>query len=150
MTSEISEAAIAFEAVKTSLSQTKDGVILRLAIHPNDLPTALIQDWVGTRYMVGMARVNDEGEIEPGDFLRRANTAIRSAGMLCRNERFWRYLSHLSGAPVPDETAAQNTLRDQIGVTSRTEFRTDKDALEAYESLRADFERWHDTREGRG
>ena len=61
---EIREAAIGFEAVKVSMSQDKNGVTLRLSVHPNDCPPELHTDWVGSRYMVGMVRLNDFDEPE--------------------------------------------------------------------------------------
>ena len=43
--SEVKQNAINFEAVKIGLSQTdKSGVILRLSIHPHDVPTEIRTD----------------------------------------------------------------------------------------------------------
>ena len=142
--SELKDASIAFEAVKTSLTQTKTGIILRLAIHPNDVPTALIQDWVGTRYMVAMARLGDDDSPEASDYTERARRAVQSAGMLCRNESFHRYLIRQGEADeVADmETEAIRSLRWMLGVKSRAELTTNKQALEDFEQLRSDFEEW--------
>ena len=52
--------AVHFEAVKTSMSQSKAGTILRLAIHPNEVPANLHTDWVGSRYMVAMVKLNEQ------------------------------------------------------------------------------------------
>ena len=45
---------IQFEAIKTSLKQSKDGYILTLAVHPDDLPDDLMRDFIGSRYVVVM------------------------------------------------------------------------------------------------
>lgn len=45
--SDVTDGAISFEAVKTSINQNKDGVILRLAIHPQECPPELLAAWVG-------------------------------------------------------------------------------------------------------
>lgn len=144
--SEIKDISICFEGRKTSLAQNKDGIILRIAIHPNDVPTQLIQDWVGTRYMVAMTRIADDDTPEAGDYTERANRAIQSAGMLCRNPDFQNYLMTAGWvAPVADDNpqdAAANGIRAACGIESRTEFRTNKDALDTFDRLREDFQDW--------
>ena len=55
---------INFEAVKTSMMQDKNGTNIRLTIHPNDVPEQLHKDWVGSRYVVAMVKVNDDGTPE--------------------------------------------------------------------------------------
>ena len=52
---------VSFEAVKTSMMQDKNGTNIRLTIHPNDVPSELHKDWVGSRYMVVMVKVNEDG-----------------------------------------------------------------------------------------
>ena len=47
--SDIREAAIHFEAVKIAMNQDKNGWVLKLAIHPNDVPTDLTNSWIGSR-----------------------------------------------------------------------------------------------------
>ena len=55
---------INFEAVKTSMMQDKNGTNIKLTIHPNDVPERLHKDWVGSRYVVAMVKVNDDGTPE--------------------------------------------------------------------------------------
>ena len=52
---------VSFEAVKTSMMQDKNGTNIRLTIHPNDVPPDLHKDWVGSRYMVVMVKLNEDG-----------------------------------------------------------------------------------------
>lgn len=144
--SEVRDISICFEGRKTSLAQNKDGIILRIAIHPNDVPTQLIQDWVGTRYMVAMTPIGDDEEPQAGEFTERANRAIQSAGMLCRNSTFQQYLM-IRGWMDPDISEpsmedAANALRGALGIQSRTEFRSNKDALEAFDRMREDYQDW--------
>jgi len=56
----IKDIAMNFEAVKVSMSQDKNGIILRLNVHPNDCPKELHTDWVGTRYVVAMVKLQDD------------------------------------------------------------------------------------------
>ena len=64
MTEQVKNVALNFEAVKVSMSQTKDGIILRLAVHPHECPPNLHLDWVGSRYMVAMVKLNEHEEID--------------------------------------------------------------------------------------
>jgi hypothetical protein len=52
---------VSFEAVKTSMMQDKNGTNIKLTIHPNDVPQDLHKDWVGSRYMVVMVKLNEDG-----------------------------------------------------------------------------------------
>mgnify|MGYP001307623177 CR=1 FL=1 len=88
----IKDAAVHFEAVKTSMSQSKAGTILRLAIHPNEVPANLHTDWVGSRYMVAMVKLNEQDEPEISVEQREVDKLIASAGMLCRNPSFVEFL----------------------------------------------------------
>jgi hypothetical protein len=122
--SNIRDAAMGFEAVKVSMSQDRNGIILRLNVHPNDCPSELHTDWVGTRYMVAMVRLNE----------------------LCRNPEFGGYL-HGVGLidevdPFKIENAAVEAVRKYCGITSRSEFRDNPDARSKFEKLREDFTEW--------
>lgn len=145
--SEVTDAAITFEAVKTSLSQTKDGMILRLAIHPNDMPRQIMTDWVGSRYQVVMVKLGDDDQPEMDDETIRANRAVQSAGMLCRNEAFHKFLIDM-GYGGPDEVEreperwAARAMRELLGITTRKELRTDPEALERFDALVHEFTDW--------
>lgn len=143
--SNIREIAVNFEAVKTSMSQNKDGMILRLAIHPNDVPTALIQDWVGTRYMVALVKLDDDDKPVASDATESANRAIKSAAMLCKDPSFHKFMQTMynehpgwgtQGSPDADTTAI---LRDVLGVDSRADMKTNADALQRFEQLREEY-----------
>jgi len=56
---------IQFEAVKTALRQSKEGYVLSLAVHPDDLPGDLMRDFVGSRYVVVMVRLGDDEHTVP-------------------------------------------------------------------------------------
>ena len=89
---DVRDAAVNFEAVKTSMSQSKQGTILRLALHPNEVPPSLHTDWVGSRYMVAMVKLGDDDQPEISTEQRDTGRLISSAGMLCRNVDFAHYI----------------------------------------------------------
>ena len=144
--SNIRDAAMGFEAVKVSMSQDRNGIILRLNVHPNDCPPELHTDWVGTRYMVAMVRLTDDDQPETREEYQHIERLIASAGLLCRNQEFGEYL-HDCGLvgdvdPFKIENAAVEAVRKYCGITSRSEFRDNPDARSKFEKLREDFRQW--------
>ena len=83
-----SDNAINFEAVKLSVTQDKNGYVLKLSIHPNDVPETLLRDWVGARYVVAMVRTADDGSIVPDPSAEKARKAVSMAALLCANQEF--------------------------------------------------------------
>ena len=152
--SEVSEAAIHFEAVKTSMSQSKAGTILRIAIHPNDVPPSLHTDWVGSRYMVAMVKLDDEDQPEISDDQRQAKALVASAGMLCRNEDFRKYLDSQdlltfvvgNWDDLSEENMTANCLRRYLQIQSRSELATNSEAREKFKKLQEDFTLWKKNR----
>lgn len=143
---EIRDSAMGFEAIKVSMSQDRNGVVLRLNVHPNDCPPELHTDWVGTRYMVAMVRLNDQDEPETREEHQRIERMIASAGLLCRNEEFGRYLYEAglisNTNPSTMETDAISAVRDYCGIKSRADFRNDPDARQKFDTLREEFRQW--------
>jgi len=151
--SEISEAAINFEAVKTSMSQSKAGTILRIAIHPNDVPPSLHTDWVGSRYMVAMVKLDDEDQPDISDEQRQVKALVASAGMLCRNEDFRKFLDGkdlLLFSPEywdeSEENVTANCLRSYLEIESRSELATNAEAREKFKQLQEEFTLWKKNR----
>ena len=147
--SEIADAAINFEAVKTSMSQSKAGTILRIAIHPNDVPPSLHTDWVGSRYMVAMVKLDDEDKPEISDEQRERSNLVASAAMLCRNYEFAQFMydREILGIPPSDdedtrEDQATRALRFFLNVSSRSELKTDDIAANKFKMLQEEFLSW--------
>jgi len=138
---DIRENALGFEAVKVSMSQDRNGIILRLNVHPNDCPPDLHTDWVGTRYMVAMVRLNDQDEPETRENQREIERMIASAGLLCRNNEFWDYLCD-EGDWVTSEQEAAEVIRKKCGIRSRSEFRDNVSARNKFDELREGFREW--------
>ncbi len=59
------QVAISCEALKVAYRQTKDGMVVSFAIHPEDLPAELALLPVGTRVMLAVARIGDDEQPEP-------------------------------------------------------------------------------------
>lgn len=143
------EAAFHFEAVKTSMSQSKQGTILRLALHPNEVPPSLHTDWVGSRYMVAMVKLDDNDQPEISLEQRETERLVASAGMLCRNVDFAHFMyenGYVADYPSMDdekrETQVANCLRKHLEISSRADMKTNSQAREKFKSLSEEFTRW--------
>lgn len=133
---------IQFEGIKVGLKQSKDGFILTLAVHPEDLPDDLMRDFVGSRYQVVMVRLGDtdqplsrEGEF-PGDH------AVKLAGIVCRDSDFWAYILTAHQDEVTGEKQAAQWLCAYLGIESRKELKTDADARNLFNQLKRSFDLW--------
>jgi hypothetical protein len=133
---------INFEAIKIGLKQSKDGFVLTLAVHPEDIPDELMRDFVGSRYQVVMVRLGDddqplsrEGEF-PGDH------AVKMAGMLCRSQEFWRWLHDREMLMERNEAACTEWLISYLGIESRKELKTNTEARALFNQLKRSFDAW--------
>jgi hypothetical protein len=133
---------INFEAIKIGLKQSKDGFVLTLAVHPDEIPHDLMTDFVGSRYQVVMVRLGDddqplsrEGEF-PGDH------AVKMAGMLCRSQEFWRWLHDREMLMEKNEAACTEWLISYLGIESRKELKTNTEARALFNQLKRSFDAW--------
>jgi hypothetical protein len=133
---------IQFEAVKAALKQSKDGYVLTLAVHPDDLPDDLMRDFVGSRYVVVMVRLGDdeqpmnrENEF-PGDF------AVKMAGILCRDPDFWEWLHKKEWLMEKNEKACAEWLISYLDIESRKELKTNIEARDLFVRLKTSFDAW--------
>jgi hypothetical protein len=130
---------IQFEAVKAGLRQSKDGYLLSLAVHPDDLQSDLMRDFVGSRYMVVMVRLDDD---EKPYERKKHNPDVASAGMLCRDRDFWLYVDSTFHELISSEGECAEWLKFYLEIDSRTELKTDKLAQERFLQLKKGFEEW--------
>jgi len=128
------------EVVKIAMSQDKNGHILKVAIHPSDLPKDLMLDPLGTRYVMVLARLNDQDEVVQPKEKSEADKAIAMAGLLCRNQRFIDWMFDYGYSPDRTETGAVDGIKHLCGVESRREFHTNEYARKAFFKLAAEFE----------
>jgi hypothetical protein len=129
------DAAVHFEGVKISLKQDKSGFILTVAIHPNDVPESLLRDWVGSRYMVAMVKMDDENRpVEPPE-VKAGREAVAKAGQLCKLPRFQKWLFRAGYAFEESEAAAADAIKDVCQIQSRSDLKTDAGARATFEEL---------------
>jgi hypothetical protein len=130
-----------FEAKKVALKQTKDGIVMSLAIHPDELPEELMRDFVGARYMVVMVRLGDDEKPLNRDDYAGAQM-VKLAGMLCRDSTFWDYLYEQSFLLETNESACIEWLKNYLNVHSRADIKTNLDAQGALKLLYGQYKEW--------
>lgn len=128
------------EVVKVAMAQDKNGHILKLSIHPNDLPKDLVLDPLGSRYVMVLARLNDQDEVVPPKEKTEGEKIVDIAGLLCRNVRFIHWLYDNGHSSSDTESGAIEAVRSICGIKSRSEFRTNEEARRLFEDLKAEFE----------
>ena len=134
-----------FEAKKISMKQTKDGYVLNLAIHPDEVPNEVIRDFVGARYMVVMVRMDDEEKP-----LNREEYAgsqlVKLAGMLCRDKDFWDFLQEEGQLYERSEKECIEWMQNYLVVGSRAEIKTNLASQRALKDIYTEFKEWKTTR----
>lgn len=135
------DAAIAFEAVKIAWRQSKDGFVLTLSIHPDDVQSDLANSRIGTRYQIAMVQLSDDNQPVAGPATAEAAKALRVAVMLCRDPRFWEWIAVAHGVFVENEEEATEWLRDELNIETRSLIKSDPDVRNRFEQLRDTFQK---------
>ena len=131
-----------FESVKVALKQNKDGYVLTLCIHPDDVPLELLRDFVGARYQVVMVRLNDEDMPINREAEFDGSKSVRLAGILCKEKEFWEYLHSDEQIFLANETEATEWLRNYLGVQSRSELKTNVEARNRLNKVNEEYMAW--------
>lgn len=131
-----------FEAVKVEMKQNKNGYILTLCIHPDEVPEDLFRDYVGARYQVVMVRINSSEQPIDRQEEFESDKAVKMAGMLCRDPKFWEFLHDDTQIIERCEEDATEWLRDYLNISSRSELKTNTEARERLDSLHKEFVAW--------
>ena len=117
-----------------ALKQDATGYVLTLKVHPDEIPDELMRDFVGTRYVIVAARLNDD------ETPVIVSNRVTRAGMLCRDVRFWKWLNAGDYESNHDEQSATSWLHDRCGIDSRTELNGNKIAQIKFDKIVKEFE----------
>jgi hypothetical protein len=130
-----------FEAVKVGIKQDNSGYILTLRIHPDDLPEEVMRDFVGSRYMTVMVRLNEE-ERPMNREQELAKDMVRVSGMLCRDPQFWAFLQESGNVIDKTEKEAMTWLKSYLKVESRADISKSQQAVEKMLGIKQEFASW--------
>ena len=133
---------IQFEGVKVALKQDKTGYVLTLSMHPDDIPEDLLRDFVGARYQVVMVRLDsNEKPMDPQEEFA-GDRALRIAGMLCRDPKFWEFLYSRSDISTKDYESATQWLRFYLDLESRSQLKTNAVAQAQLDKIYREYTQW--------
>jgi hypothetical protein len=89
-----------------------------------------------------MVRLNgDERPMDRQDEFS-AERSMKIAGLLCRDPMFWEYLHEDNQILNPTEDDATDWLREYLGLKSRAELKTNREARMRLDSLNVEFVAW--------
>jgi len=128
--------ALQFEAVKVSLKQDRTGFVLTLNIHPDEIPTELMRDFVGSRYGVALVRINDDETAVNYD------NRVKKAGMLCRRREFQYWLNSTGKTESITEEDAISFVYVACGITSRSELNGNAKAQSKFDNMVEEYDNW--------
>jgi hypothetical protein len=130
-----------FEGVKIAIKQDRTGYILTLNVHPDEVPEALLRDFVGARYQVVMVRLN--GEEQPiNREAEYSRDAVRAAGILCRDAQFAQYLLDIGQIFELTESAVVSWLKEELDIQSRAELKENQQAAKKLQFVQQEYRSW--------
>lgn len=128
-----------YEAIKVAMKQDKEGYLLTLRLHPDDLPVELVRDFVGARYQCVMVRIgDDERPLNRDNF----SEIVKLAGMLPRNPDFRAWLVMQGHIFDDDEDDATSWLKSQCQIGSRRELSNNPGAAALLRQINQEFQSW--------
>lgn len=139
MENEIKDIASRFEAIKIAMTQDKNGFVLKLSIHPNDAPEDVLRDPVGTRYGIALVRIDEHENPVASQQTEEGLRAVRLAAALCHDPEFQAFMMAAGYADDVNEAATIDGLRSHLGIVSRAELKTNRDARMKLAQLRDMF-----------
>ena len=144
---EFVEATFTFEAQLHSVvnnMKAQTGVIIKLLIHPNDVPVGLLSHTTATRFGVAMVELNDHEEPVPP----KEGNLVANASILCKDPAFQFYMhawAEANEAPLTltedEEQVTRERVRFAIGVGSLSELNENKTAQRKFRELRTEHEK---------
>mgnify|MGYP003343296073 CR=1 FL=1 len=133
---------IHFEGRKIAMKQDRTGYVLTLSVHPDEIPELLIRDFVGARYQVVMVRLSDDNKPMVREQEYPSKDLVRLAGVLCRDPQFHAFLIETGQTFEDGEIAATEWLRQEVGIESRAELKTNQTAASRFRFIHQEFQAW--------
>ena len=133
---------IQYEAVKVALKQDKTGFMLTLNVHPDQIPSDLVRDFVGARYQVVMVRL--DGNDQPMDRKENSRDPVKLAVMLCKDPEFAKFLYETSQSL--EEQMTENDVADwlklELNIVSRSDLKSNAEATRHLYTINQEFKAW--------
>ena len=140
-----------FEALKSSYRQSKDGFVIGLVIHPQEMPSELANAKIGTRYQCVLVELADDEtpakpeKVKPEKAPRewQALSPTTQAGIRCEELSFVKFLSENYPTDWHESMHfPEECVRLICGVTSRKELETNHAAKVLWHQLDLHYQAW--------
>lgn len=148
-------ASLQFESKKDGLSQLQDGSwVLKLKVHPSEIPAALLTAPMGTRFVSVLVEVSDdETPVSPEAQEQRTKPAkdrrswsslppSQQAAIRCTEPAFRKFVSEQTGMRDVSEDDAAAFVRNDCEVHSRAHLDANTAATARWREIDADFQFW--------
>lgn len=141
----------AVEAIKISLRQEPEGIVVSFRIQPEDFPEHLLVARINARFALAFQEIDDDEKPKPADpeakGKRQQNANVMRAAIACGETAFQTFLQkrhrkHWDSALGKDAHQAADAMRNVLGIDSRRDLSTDKEALKRFDALMAQYELW--------
>ena len=147
----IEDSAISFEGKKIALRQSKDGMVMLISIHPDDIPASVVMSRLGTRYQCVLFEIGDDENLVVPDDVRTGKKAVAVAGQMCREESFQGWILMRAGivleGTVDPEQVTIESLKEELGIESRSELKDNTLAQDQFRNLIIQYRK--DTADGK-
>jgi hypothetical protein len=128
-----------FEGVKVAIKQDRTGYVLTLSVHPDEIPSEILRDFVGARYQVVMVRLGeDERPVNRDNFI----DVVKISAIVSKDPQFYRWLDETGESFAADEAYAVDWLYAKCGIKSRAELRVNGEAAKIFLSINEEFKQW--------
>lgn len=154
-----------FEAIKYSLRQSKDGVVVAFVVQPEDVRPELMALPVGARVMIAWSQIGDDEKPAASVSPTHAKAPERplppeppqapkprrrfdelslpqQCALRCDDGRFERFLRDTWEDAIEGDEDVASMVRRILKVKSRGELSTDHRAANIWRELDAKFQRW--------
>ena len=99
-----------------------------------------MSDPIGSRYMIGMARLDEQEQIIEPESVKEGRKLSNQAGMFCRDQVFQQWLVDADLSFAVDEESAIAAVREFCVIDSRSELKSNIEAQTMWIALLARFE----------
>lgn len=140
------DSAQSFESSLMILRKDKNGWVIGFSVHPNEVPTALLEAPLGTRFRAVLFQIGDDEQPVILDEVREGKKAVAMAGEMCRSLEFqqflWKYASKNESQIEEEddyEEVTASILRGVLEIDSRSDLNTDTEAQSRFKTLMDEY-----------
>jgi hypothetical protein len=142
---QVKDMAVHFEGTIIGKKHDSRGYVLSIVVQPDDIPEAILRDYISTRYMIAMVRIGDDELPVAHESTIREHKALAMSHTLCRDQKFqhWMFTNYSDASDylgeMSDEDRVTKILYRLLDIESRSELKNNKTAMERFFELVDEF-----------